>query len=241
MRRIALRTRPAVLFGAMLVAMFVVFVPMRAALGWFGAADEGLVARRVSGTVWGSTLTEARFGELALGDLSARLAALPLFVGRATLVVEGPGGAGAPPLSGRASVSRHAAGVEEFTGRIAAGAAFQPLPVAAVDLDRVTVRFEDGACQAAEGRVRATLAGDVAGIALPPSVEGVARCEAGALLLPLASAAGTEAVTLRITGDGRYRADLAIRSTDPLAAERLAATGFVAGPDGYRLSVEGRF
>ena len=246
MRRIRLRTGPAALFGAMLLIMLVIFLPMRLALGWFGAGEQGLIARRVGGTIWGATLSEARLGDLPLGDLKARLSPLPLFIGRAAIALEGrggdaSGGDGAPPLTGRAFVSRHASGVDDVTARLATGGAFQPLPVTAVDLDDLTVRFEDDRCAAAEGRVRATLAGEIGGIALPGSVEGAARCEAGALLLPLASAAGTEAIALRIGGDGRYRADLSVRSTDPLAVDRLAAAGFVSGPDGYRLSVEGRF
>ena len=240
MRRLRLRTGPAALFGAMLLIMLIVFLPMRLALGWFGAGEQGLVARRVGGTIWGASLSEARLGDLPLGDLRARLAPLPLLTGRAAIVLEGAGGDGTP-LSGRAIVSRYSAGVDDFTARLATGGAFQPLPVTAVDLDDLTVRFEDDRCVAAEGRVRATLAGDVAGVMLPGSVEGLARCEAGTLLLPLASAAGTEAIALRVSGDGRYRADLSVRSADPLAAERLSAAGFVSGPDGYRLSVEGRF
>lgn len=240
MRRIRLATGPVALFGAMLATALVIFMPMRLVLGWFGAAEQGLVAREVTGSIWGGTLSEARFGDLVLGDLHARLSPLSLLIGRASLALEGPGGEGTPSLSGRAFVARHAAGVDDFTGRLATGTAFQPLPVTTIDLDAVTVRFEDGRCLAAEGRVRATLAGDVAGIALPPTVEGAARCDAGALVLPFASVAGTEAVALRIFGDGRYRADVAIRTTDPLAAPRLEASGFTAGPDGYRLSIEGR-
>ncbi|MEG8052381.1 type II secretion system protein N [Sphingomonas aerolata] len=64
---------------------------MRAALGWVGIEDAGLVARRVTGTIWGATLTDARFGELSLGNLHARLAPLPLLAGRARIVLAGPG------------------------------------------------------------------------------------------------------------------------------------------------------
>jgi len=241
MRRLRIRTGAPALFGAMLAVALLVFFPMRLALGWAGAAEQGLVARAVTGSIWGATLSEAKFGDLGLGDVAARLSPLPLLVGRATLAIEGPGGQGAPPLSGRAFVSRHAAGIEAFTGRLVTGTAFQPLPVTALDLDGVTARFEDEACVTAEGRVRATLAGDVAGVVLPPTIEGVARCDAGALLLPLASAAGTEAVAFRIFADGRYRADLAVRPTDPVVVARLAASGFTLGPAGYALSVEGRF
>ena len=63
MRRIRLTTGPAALFGAMLLVALIVFLPMRLVLGWVGLGDEGLVARAVTGTIWGAALNEARFGE----------------------------------------------------------------------------------------------------------------------------------------------------------------------------------
>jgi general secretion pathway protein N len=240
-KRIRLSTGPAALFGAMLVIALIVFLPMRLVLGIAGAGEQGLRARSVTGTIWGATLSEARFGDLAVGDLSARLSPLALFVGQASLSLEGPGSIGAPPLSGDAFVSRHGFGVGKMTGRVATGRVFQPLPVTGIDLEDLTVRVEDDRCKAAEGRVRALLSGEVAGIGVPPSVAGVARCDAGALLLPLSGPAGTEVVNLRITGNGRYAAELAVRPADPVAAQRLEAAGFVNGPNGYALSVEGGF
>ena len=115
------------------------------------------------------------------------------------------------------------------------------VPVSALDLDDVSVRFRDGQCETAEGRVRATLAGDVGGIALPQSVSGIARCDGTALLLPLASQSGTESIALRIEGAGTYRAELSLRPSDPLAVQKLEQAGFVNGPNGYRLAIEGRF
>jgi general secretion pathway protein N len=241
MRRIRLRTGPAALFGGMLLIALIVFLPMRAMLGWVGVGDEGLVAPRVSGTIWGATLTDARFGDLALGNLHARLSPFPLLVGRATIVFDGPESALAKPLSGSASVSRHGFGVEHMTATVATGRLFAPVPVSALDLDDVSARFRDGQCESAEGRVRATLAGDVGGITLPQSVSGTARCDGTALLLPLTSQAGTEGIVLRIEGAGTYRAELSLRPSDPLAVQKLEQAGFVAGPGGYRLAIEGRF
>lgn len=240
MRRVRLSTGPAALFGAMLLLALIVFLPMRLVLGWAGAGDQGLQARAVTGSIWGATLSEARFGELAVGDLGARLLPLPLLSGRAALGIDGPGGQGAPPLSGSAYVSRHGFGVGALTGRIVTGRAFQPLPVTAIDLDRLTVRFEDDRCTAAEGQVRATLTGEMAGIPVPPSASGTARCDAGALLLALTGPSG-EAIALRIEGGGRYRAQLSLQPSDPLAGQRLEALGFVRDGAGYGLSVEGRF
>ena len=241
MRRIRLRTGPAALFGGMLLIALIVFMPMRAVLGWVGVGDEGLVARRVSGTIWGATLTDTRFGDLGLGNLHARLSPLPLLVGRATIVFAGPESVYAKPLQGSASVSRHGFGVDHMTATVATGRLFAPVPVSALDLDDVSVRFRDGQCETAEGRVRATLAGDVGGIALPQSVSGTARCDGTALLLPLASQAGTESIALRIEGAGTYRDELSLRPSDPLAVQKLEQAGFVAGPNGYRLAIEGRF
>lgn len=241
MRRIRLRTGRAALFGAMLFIALIVFLPMRAALGWVGIDDEGLVARRVSGTIWGATLTEARFGEIALGDLHARLSPLPLLLGRATIVFTGPDTSAGTPVRGSASISRHGVGMDHMTAVLATGTIFAPVPVSALALDDVSIRFRDGRCERAEGRVRATLGGDVGGIALPQSVSGTPRCEGGAVLLPLTSQAGTESIALRIQSAGTYRAELSLRPSDPLAMQKLEQAGFVAGPNGYRLSIEGRF
>jgi general secretion pathway protein N len=240
MRRIRLRTAPAALFGAMMLVALIVFLPMRAALGWAGVGDEGLVSRNVSGTIWGATLRDARFGDLALGNLHARLSPWPLFVGRAKIVLAGPESA-ARPLRGSASFSRHAVGVDDLTASVATGGVFAPVPVSLLDLDAVSVRFRDGQCESAEGRVRATLTGDVGGVVLPQTVAGNARCDGASLLLPLTSQAGTEGIALRVDASGRYRAELSLRPSDPLAAEKLAAAGFVAAAGGYRLSIEGRF
>lgn len=240
MRRIRLRTAPTALFGAMLVIALVVFLPMRAALGWAGVGAQGFVARSVSGTIWGATLRDARFGDLALGDLHARLSPWPLLVGRAKIVLEGPESP-MQTLRGAASISRHAVGIDDLTAHIATGGAFAPVPVSALDLDAVSVVFRDGRCESAEGRVRATLSGDVGGIALPQTVAGNARCDGDALMLPLTSQAGVEGIALRVDAGGRYRAALSLRPSDPLAAQKLEAAGFVASDGGYRLSIEGQF
>lgn len=237
MRRIRLATGPGVLFGAMLAVALLLFLPMRLALAWSGLGDAGLAARSVTGSIWDATLGEAQFGDLALGDLGARLSPWSLLIGEARLALDG-----APrPLQGAVSVSRHGFSIDDVTATLPTGRVFQPLPVGALDLTAVTVHFADGNCVKAEGRVRATLVGDAAGVALPPSVAGNARCDGGALLLPLASDAGRETVALRITGAGRYSAVFALQPADAAAAAKLTSTGFVDRAGGYQLSVEGRF
>jgi len=239
--RLRMTTRPSVLFAAMLVVALIVFLPMRLALGATGLAEEGLSARRVGGTIWGGSLLEARFGDVALGDLRVSLSPFALLVGRAKLVFEGAGVDGRP-IMGAATISRHAMGIDGVTASLPAAALFAPLPVTTLALEDVTVRFRDGMCEEAGGRVRATVTGDAGGLPLPPTMMGNARCEAGALLLPMTGQGGTESVNLRIRPDGRYTADLVLTPGDPAAAAKLEQLGFVAASGGgYRLSAEGRF
>ncbi|AXJ94298.1 MULTISPECIES: type II secretion system protein N [unclassified Sphingomonas] len=237
MRRLRLSTGPAALFGAMLAAALLVFLPMRLALGWIGLGDQGISARSVGGSVWDGRLVEARFGDLALGTLHAGLSPFALLVGRARIGLSDDAGS----IRGAITISRHRRGLDDVTATLPTGRVFAPLPVTSLILEDVTIRFVDDACDTAEGRVRATLVGDAGGVPLPTQLSGNARCDGTQLLLPLASQAGTEAVDLRITGAGRYTAQMRIAPSDPAAAERLAAAGFTPSGSGYRLSIEGRF
>lgn len=238
MRRIRLRTGPAALFGAIFVVALILFLPMRLALGWAGLGDLGLSARQVHGSVWFGELSEVHAGGLDLGDMAAGLAPAPLVIGCAHVAVKGEGDA---PLQGALSLSRHSFGVVDLTAGVTSGAAFAPLPVTELDLDDVTARFKDGACDHAEGRVRVTLAGAIGGVALPQTMAGTARCDGNALLLPLASTAGTESLDLRLSADDSYRADLTMRTGDPQLATKLQLAGFRPSPNGYLLSLQGRF
>jgi general secretion pathway protein N len=87
--------------------------------------------------------------------------------------------------------------------------------------------------------VRATFAGDVGGLSLAQGLSGVARCESGLLLLPLVSQSAMERLNLRIAGDGSYKAELIVRSTDPVLAAKLAASGFASTQAGYVLRLSG--
>ena len=239
MNRIRLTTGPMAFFGAAFVIALILFLPMRLAVGWFGLGETGLAAREVRGTMWSGSLHEASFGDLALGDLGAALSPLQLLLGRARVDLAGHADMPARRVHGAITVSRHSFGVDDMTATLPAGGVFAPVPVSALDLEDVSVRFQDGNCARAEGRVRATLAGDIGGISLGQGLSGTARCDAGALLLPLTSQAGTEAIALRLWGTGRFRAELTVQPTDPVAEQKLVLSGFQPGPKGYTLSIEG--
>jgi general secretion pathway protein N len=198
--RIQLPMRRVALFLALLALALILFLPLRLAL-----SSSGLTARETSGTIWSGRLKEARLGPAALGDLEARLAFLPLLAGRARLEVERDSAA-PDRFVGAFGFGANRRSAESVTGVVPVEGMFGALPVASLELTDVTIRFRDDTCEEAEGLVRATLAGAQPG--MPTSLSGAARCDRGALLLPLASGAGDEGVTLRLFGDGRWSAEL---------------------------------
>lgn len=230
--------RRVFLLCVFLVAL-VALLPMRLALGWLGLDEQGVAARRAEGSVWSGKLVETRLGDAPLGDLSAGLSPVQLLVGRARVDVETdgdkPGG-----LAGGVGVSRNSLGIDDMTGVVPVAAVFAPLPIESLDLGDVSARFEGGACERAEGRVKATLSGEIAGLALTQGLTGNARCEGGALLLPLQGGSGMERLAVKLFGDGRYELDLTVRSTDPALGARLTAAGFRATQGGQVLTVRGR-
>lgn len=234
--RFRLPLRRTVFFLAAFAFALVALIPLRVAASWLGSP---LTAREASGSIWLGVLKEARFGPVPLGDLDARLNVLPLLIGRARLSLSRGEAEDGGRFEGAVTVSRHSVGVDDVTGQLRTGGLFGPVPVAALDLEDFSVRFANGLCESAEGRVRAGLSGEMAGIALPASLAGDARCAEGALLLPLASPAGQLGLTIR--GDGRYRIDLVVRQSDPSLVAALAAAGFAPSAEGYSRRIEGSF
>ena len=235
--RFRLPMRRTVFFVAAFAFALIALIPLQVAVSWFGAG--GLAAREATGSIWLGVLKEAQFGPVALGDVRARLNVLPLLLGRARLSLSRDEADGR--LEGAVSVSRHSFGIEDLTGQIRTGTLFAPIPVGALDLDDVSVEFASGQCESAEGRVRATVSGEMAGIALPGGLAGDARCADGALLLPLASQSGMGRLNLSIRADGGYRIDLVVRQSDPSLVPRLTAAGFQPSSEGYSRRIEGHF
>ena len=156
-------------------------------------------------------------------------------------LVAGHEGAANSSLSGALSFSRNTAGVDDVTATVPAGDAFAPVPITSITLDDVSVRFRDGRCERAEGKITASIAATMPQLNLPPTLSANARCEAGALLVALASQAQTESIAVSIEADGKYRAVLMVRPTDPAIGVTLMAAGFKQAGDGYRMTVNGNF
>ena len=235
--RIRLPLGRSLFFVCVLLFCLVALLPMRLALGWLGLGERGFAAREVVGSIWMGGAREAQLGSVPIGDVAARLRTLPLLLGRARIDVDRDGDADA--LEAGLTASRHGFAIEDAVASVDTAAAFAPLPIQGFDLSDLTVRFADGACQSAEGLVKARVAGNVGGISLPTSFSGDARCEGGALLLPLASQTGQERLSLRLFDDGRYRVELSLPAADEPLRQRLTAAGFAPVGANLVLRVQG--
>lgn len=234
MIRIRLPLGRTALFVVLLLATMVVIFPLPVAMSALGLREAGLSARTARGSIWTGALREANFGSLPIGDVAVGLAPLPLFVGRARVGFEGPIGLGA------VTISRHRFALDDATVKLPVAGIFAPVPLATLEFDAFSAAFRDGRCDKAEGRVRATFAGDVAGLALAQGLSGVARCDAGVLLLPMTSASAMETLELRVTAEGTYRAAFSVRSTDPALTTRLTQAGFQPTASGLVLRLAGQ-
>jgi general secretion pathway protein N len=223
-----------VFFICAFVLALVVFMPLSLALSMFGLTGQGLAARSASGTIWSGRLVEARIGRLAMGDVAVGLRPLSLLIGRARIDMKSPLGVG--------SLTSTSTGfaVDDATAKLSTVRVFAPIPLDSLDLTDVSVSFSGGKCAKAEGRVRATFTGDVGGLALAQGLSGVARCDGGALLLPLVSQSAMERLSLHIDGSGGYRAQFFVRSTDPAMAAKLGAAGFGPATGGFVLRLAGK-
>lgn len=215
----------------------VALTPLRLAFDWLALESRGLAARDAQGSIWLGSLSEAQLGTVPLGDLQAQLRSLPLFVGRARVDLRRTG---EDSFEGAATVTRNGFGLDDVKGRLHAAPLFAPLPIGRLALDNVSARFADGQCAHAEGKVTAAMPGELAGIALANGFSGSARCDGGALLLPLASRSATEMLNIRLFGDGRYQVELGVRPVNAATAQRLTAAGFAVSGDMFVIRKAGK-
>lgn len=240
MKRWRLSGHPRVVLAVLVALALVATLPMRLAIAWLGLGNTGISAREVQGPVWFATLRDLRFGAVELGDVHAFFSPLALLLGEARVDFAGPPPPAGEPAHGAVTRSLVGSGVADVRASLPVARLFAPLPIARVDLTDVSAWFAGGQCLRAGGRVRVVLGGAIGGVTLAPSVEGVARCDAGRLRLDLQNAAGNEHVQLSVAGDGGYRATLSLVAASDEEARHLAAAGMIATNGGYALSVEGR-
>lgn len=229
------RNRAILLFAAVFLGALVLLFPIGLALQWGGVDKAGLTARRAAGDVWTGRLADARFGPVAVGNANIGLKPLPLLAGTAELGVDTAVGFGRFMSSGTTR------GVRRVTAKLPLATALAPLPVETIELADSSIVFRGTDCVEGSGRVRATFgAAGLAGLSLAQGMSGTARCERGELVLPLVSQTGLEKLTVRMKGDGRWTAVLAVQGGDPALTSKLVAAGFTNAGNAMALRLSGQ-
>ena len=234
----SLSRRTGVALILLLLAGFLLFLPMRAALGLVGLDRLGVAARDVRGTVWSGRIDQLMLGEMAMGSVRAGLSPIALLTGRARFDIVRDKGL-ADDIRGALTVGFGRIGVDDVTGTVPLGRTFAPLPIANLHMDDVTGWFAGDRCGHAEGRVRARMAGQFPGLNLTQGLSGSIQCDGDALLLPLVSQSGMEKISLRLWRSGRYSAEMRIETADPGLAATLGQAGFMLVGNAQLLKVEG--
>ncbi len=221
MNRIALATA----FGVVFVVSAVALAPLGVVLAMTGVERLGLSAVSAEGSVWSGRLVGARLGGVPMGDVAVRLEPLALLTGEVRLRTT----TGAGAFRGDAVLvrDRDRFGVQHVNGEAPLSLIRASAPLSgSLSLDDVSAIFEQGRCLEASGRVSAPAPPGAGALAAPLS--GSVVCRDGALLLPLEGRgpAGVVTVSLAIQGDGRYRAETRVATTDPAVGAGLRLAGF---------------
>jgi general secretion pathway protein N len=230
------RRRSLLLYPALLIlAALIVFMPLRVAVG-----GNGVIARKVEGIIWDGSIRDLSVGRLPVGDVNARLAFWPLFLGRAQIVLSRGDAPFSPGING--SITRRPGGfsVDNMKASFPVGQFFAPLPADTIELQDFSVRFNAGRCAQASGNIRLTLAGGIAGIDVVNGLLGKPRCDRGDLLVPLLSQSAMEHVDIRIKADGTYTATIFLEGDRIEQAAALGFAGFRQVSGGLRMVRKGR-
>lgn len=242
-RRLPPIQRPRLTLTVLLVflLLLLVFMPLRAALGWADLGSRGIGAREVGGLVWSGYIDDLTVGQTSVGGVAAGLDPLALFIGQLRFDLNREGALGRPPLTAEIYSGLGRFGVRNANLSLPAAGLFGALPIGEFVLQDIDIAFVGDRCIHAEGTVRATVTALLPGLDLPGGMVGTVRCDGDRLLVPLASQSGLETLDLRISGDGRYSTRLQLGGDRSAVAPLLAAAGLVQTGDGFVLESEDRF
>lgn len=227
------------LIGCFSLAMIIFcfgMLPMRFIVGSIGGGQLFAI-RSVEGTIWQGRLNDLSIDGVTLGDYSASLNPLSLLTGAAKVKLVSITG---EPARATLVATPRLYGVDNANLRLVLPGAFDPLPIDNVELNDASVRFSTRGCESAQGMVRISLVGNLAGVPLGQQLLGSPRCDGNILSIALVSQSAMERITLRIAPDGQYNAILVIRASDTAMASKLNAAGFRETAAGHIAEISGR-
>lgn len=221
--------------GILLIAMFAL-LPLRIALASSDLKRIGFTARQVAGTIWQGRIGDLQLRSQPLGTFDVQLNPAALLLGKISMEfdrLDDPQGV----LNGRliAGLSR---GVEELNGRLDVGEMFSPLPVRALDFQDFTVRFRNGRCVEAAGRVMPVISAPVPGIDFA-GLSGAVECDGERARVRMVGG-GDQSVEFYVQATGAYRGWISVANVPPPVAGALGMAGFKPSPEGMTLWVKGQ-
>lgn len=218
------------------------FMPLRWVVGVALPEKSTLAASGADGTIWSGRIYDVQLGKVGMGTLDAGFQPLGLFLGRVGFWFEQPSTAGLPGLRGSVSKGLGGVAAQGLNGPVPVAEILPGFPTAQLEFDNVSASYSAGKCRSASGSVRLKPEGPLfAALGVDAGLMGRVRCEAGDLLLPLASASAMERVDLRIAADGRYRATVQFQQPSAEIMPLLTLAGFAPIAGGFRKSGKGRF
>lgn len=221
--------RDRLALAALSALALLALLPLRLVLGL--SMPESVTARSVEGSVWDGRIADLKAGPLPLGTVEAGLEPLPLLIGQARFAIAREG------FSAKVGSSR----IANANGTVLLPDGLGGLPVTSLGFGDLTVVMDGGQCSEAQGTLSLTLAS--LGPLLPDAItlSGQARCEKGALVVPMRGPQGMERMTLKLGGDGRWQADLTLVGLPQETADALKSGGFDARPGGIGIGTSGTF
>ena len=223
---------------AVFLAALVGLMPLRIVLGLAGGA---MSARYVDGPVWWGRAYDLRIGPVPGGTVDAGLRPLPLLIGRAERWLERPAGSGEAPLRARIGAGGGGLHLADANGSLPLPEGLGQLPASTIGFDQFEVDFAKGQCRSASGSLTVTLAPVSVLMPRPLSLTGKARCQDGALVVPMADGGGMAHLLLKVAGTGSWTADLSLAGLPVEISGPLVDQGFSARPGGIGFRTGGTF
>lgn len=235
--RLTRQTRIVLL--ALFVAALLATLPLRLVLGWANPDAGGLSARSIEGPVWAGRIGDLKAGPLPLGTVFAGVRPLPLLIGQREIWMERPEATGVAPFRAYAASGAGWARLREVNGQLSLPDGLGTLPVNGIGFGDFRLELTDGRCAAASGTVSLTLSSLSALLPNAMSLSGKARCDKGALFVPMQGPSGLERMGLRIEANGNWTADFLLTGLPVEVSGPLLDAGFSARAGGIGIRASG--
>lgn len=235
-----LTARTKLVLAALYVAMLIALLPLRLVLGWAHPGPRTFSASAVEGSAWAGRIGDLRLGALPIGNVDAGIRPLPLLMGRPELSMNRPALGADPAFSAIVGGGEGSVVLRDVQGQVALRDALGALPAAALGFRDFHMAMSGGRCESAGGQLTLFLSPLSDLMTGQVALTGSARCDKGALYIPMTGPTGLEKLFLRLEPDGRWRSDLILSGLPVEVSTPLLEMGFTGRPGGIGITSRGK-